>query len=248
MPDMDAPTPPQAAFILVRPQSSGNLGSVARVMQNFGQRDLRLVAPRAKPDEQARRMAVDAFELLSGAGSFRTLEEATADLQWTVATASLRGRAGLEGQSARAAVAEALAKLPNRVGFVFGPEDSGLTEKEISHCRVLAHIPADECRPTLNLAQAVAIMAYEWFGGPQAGVAHRTLASTQSVEGAMDHLKRALLTIGFLHEDNPERILQELRRMMARVQPSEHDIVVLRGICRQILWAARSGSDREPEV
>jgi tRNA/rRNA methyltransferase len=212
------------------------------VLQNFGQRELRLVAPAAKLDEQARRMAVDAMPLLEGARQYPTLQEATADLQWVVATASLRGRGETEAVPARAAVLDAARRQPNRTGFVFGPEDSGLTENDLAHCDAVAKIPASESHPTLNLAQAVAIVAYECTAAAAPAGPCRELATNESVTGAIGHLGEALQAIGFLNEESPDKMLHELRRILSRAQPSERDIVVLRGICRQILWAADASS------
>lgn len=230
---------PQAVFILVRPLYSGNLGSVARVLRNFGQEELRLVSPAARWTEEARRMAVGADALVQQAPRFRTLAEASADLQWVAATASLRGRRDKEGSPLRQVIRAVIRKSKaNRVGFVFGPEDSGLTDREIGLCRSLIHIPANDAHPTLNLAQAVAIVAYELCSAAAPVGKSRVLASGQSMEGMFGHLHELLDRIGFLKDDNPERMMQVMRRILSRAELSEEEVVVLRGICRQALWAS----------
>jgi TrmH family RNA methyltransferase len=233
-----------AVFILVRPQHAGNLGSVARVLKNFGQKELRLVAPAARWNEEARRMAVGADVLVEKARRFGSLSAAVADLQWVAATASLRNRPGLENLTARDAIKRAVRKVrSNRIGFVFGPEDSGLTDLEISLCHELIHIPTVPASPTLNLAQAVALIAYEWFIASKLAAKSRILAPVESLEGLFRHLEKALLAIGFLHENNLEHMMKVLRRVFLRSQLSEREVTVMRGVCRQILWAARKKTE-----
>lgn len=228
-----------AVFILVRPQYSGNLGSVARVLRNFGQKELRLVSPAARWNEQARRMAVGADAQVEKAARFPSLKEAIADLQWVGATASLRNRERKENLSLRDA-AKHLRKISvNRVGFVFGPEDSGLTDQEIALCHCLVQIPTSKAHPTLNLAQAVAIVTYELFLASPQVKKSRALARSSSLEGLFSHLQEALLEIDFLHENNPDRMMKTMRRILTRAELNEEEVVVLRGICRQILWASR---------
>ncbi|MBI3940277.1 MAG: TrmJ/YjtD family RNA methyltransferase [Acidobacteria bacterium] len=237
---------PQAVFILVRPQFSGNLGSIARVLRNFGQKELRLVSPAARWTEEARRMAVGADPLVEQAQRFTSLEEAVADLQWTLATASLRARSRAEGIPLRQAMPRIAKRAQaNRLGFVFGPEASGLTAREIGLCRSLVYIPASRSHPTLNLAQAVAIVAYELFLTVVTARRARSLASSASMEGMFSHLQEALFQIGFLHENNPDRMLRLICRILSRAELSEGEVVIMRGIFRQILWAAKKNDGRE---
>ncbi|MBI4455249.1 MAG: RNA methyltransferase [Acidobacteria bacterium] len=237
---------PEVVFILVRPQYSGNLGSVARVLRNFRQKELRLVSPAAPWTEEARRMAVGADALVQNAACFHSLKHAIADLQWTLATTSLRNRGDREPLYLRQVVKDIVKKATaNRVGFIFGPEDSGLTDEEIGLCRALVHIPTSETYPTLNLAQAVAILAYELFLADLPKMGSRALAGGASLEGLFSHVREALLDIGFLHEKNPDRMLQVIRRILSRAQLSEQEVIVLRGICRQIIWASCSNARLE---
>ena len=184
-------------------------------------------------------MAVGADILIEKAARFPSLKEAIADLQWVGATASLRNRERKESLSLRDAVKRLRKISANRVGFVFGPEDSGLTDQEIALCHWLIQIPASKAHPTLNLAQAVAIVAYELFLAPAQVSKSRALARSSSLEGLFSHLQEALLEIDFLHQNNPERMMKVMRRILVRAQLSEEEVVVLRGICRQMLWASR---------
>jgi len=218
------------------------------VLKNFGQKELRLVSPVARWNEEARRMAVGADALAEKAKRYETLAEAIADLQWVAATASLRNRRGLENVTAREALRQAANRKSksNRIGFVFGPEDSGLTDREISLCHALIHIPTARNSPTLNLAQAVALVAYECLAVSQRAAKSRPLASSASLDGMFTHLQEALLAIGFLRDDNSEHMMKVLRRILFRSQLSQREVTVLRGICRQILWSA-GDQGRKPE-
>src|SRR5581483_2835238 len=149
------------AFVLVRPEFLGNIGSVARVMKNFGFYDLRLVAPpKNYKDSDARIMAVGAFDVLKKAAVFATLEEALADRQLSIASSSGRRRSRqlnnlgevIDECSSYAAV--------NGIAFVLGNERNGLLDSELSLCNKKVRIESSPEFPALNLAQAAGIIAY----------------------------------------------------------------------------------------
>jgi TrmH family RNA methyltransferase len=132
---------------------------------------------------------------------------------------------------------------------VFGPESSGLRNDELALCHVLVHIPADPAQPSLNLAQAVLILAYEirLARVNREAVAPSPRASVADMEQALGELRQGLLGIGFLNPENPDAILTELRRLLARSQPSPREVGLLRGLARQARWAARAiARRREP--
>jgi tRNA/rRNA methyltransferase len=187
--------PRSITVISVRLRLPANLGSIARVSKNFGVSSLRLVEPAAAADEEAHRLASGADDVLEGLQRFETLPLAVADLGVVVATSSLRGRAERR--------ALALADLPaflqetgqGRVGFVFGPEKSGLTEEEMSRASVFLRLPTDPGFPTLNVSHAVAValaaarIAETPRGEPEAW------APAREVEGMIAHWDRALEAI-----------------------------------------------------
>jgi TrmH family RNA methyltransferase len=133
-----------------------------------------------------------------------------------------------------------------RVALVFGPEASGLTGQELDLCSHLVHVPADPDQPSLNLAQAVLLVAYELrlaslavSGSEAPRIRAAAVAATAAeIETALADLRRALLAIGYLNPANPDAILSELRRLLMRARVTPREIALLRGMARQIGWAS----------
>ncbi|MEW6593334.1 MAG: RNA methyltransferase [Thermodesulfobacteriota bacterium] len=230
-------------IVLVGPQGNRNLGAVARVMMNFGFTDLRLVAPEADPaSEEARHMAVNAADLLAGAGCYADLPAALADCHLAYGTTRRFGRYREEFALPDEAAA-VIAALPagHRVAMVFGREDSGLTTDELACCQRFLTIPADEALPSLNLAQAVGVCLYEAAKAIRVGGVPIPQpdepASGAEYEGLYAHMRQTLLAIGFLDPQNPEHIMRALRRMLGRQGVTSREIRILRGMFSQIDWA-----------
>ena len=133
------------------------------------------------------------------------------------------------------------------MALVFGPESSGLRRDELDLCHELVHVPTDPAQPSLNLAQAVLLLAYELrraaaeaaAGGPAGPPARDTAVPAGELEQAVQLWRAALLAIGYLDPANPDRILTELRRLLARAGPTARELELLRGLARQIAWAGR---------
>ena len=235
--------PRSTAVVAVRVRLPANLGSIARVCRNFGVADLRLVEPAALPDEESHRLASGADDLLEGLRRFESLPLAVADLAVVVATSSLRGRGehrALGPADLPALVQEAGQK---RLGFVFGPEKSGLTEEELSHASVFLRLPTDPAFPTLNVSHAVAVTlaAASLAGSSEPGT--EDLAPLREVEGAIEHWDRALDAIGFYDTGHRERTLREWRRLIAGRPLSPREVAILRGVANRILVSLRRRGD-----
>lgn len=254
--------PPRIAarvrHVLVGPQSAGNVGAAARAMKNLGFDRLVLADPRCDPaDEEARRFAVDARDLLQRCQIAPTLDAALEGARWVAGWTARTGRHRKPHWTApefRAPLAEAIA-AGGEIAFVFGREDSGLTDRELDACTHLVSLPASESYSSFNLAQAVLLASYEFcqtLGEPSApeGPADATLAGLAGLAGVdapapheereamFAHLERALSRIGFLHDQNEEAIMRRIRRLIGRSAATSQEIRVLRGIARQIDWAA----------
>ena len=245
----DERTPP--AVILVRPQEEGNVGAVARAMANMGLGELTVVAPRCDLGPVATAFAVDAAPILEARRTCAGFAEAVAPFQRLVATSSARGRALDRPPLAPRDLPALLAADPpgTRTALVFGGERSGLSIDELARCDPLVTIPASARQPTLNLSQAVLILAYELWtagrdaGGPGAMPAPATAAGPQvtpppaaaagEVEGLFGQLEPLLREIGFARDDTFDSVLRDLRRLAARAALSSHEVTVLRGICRR---------------
>src|SRR5262249_30004788 len=201
--------PRSIAVIAVRLGLPANLGSIARVCRNFGVSDLRLVEPAAVPDEESHRLASGADDVLEGLRRFDSLPLAVADLAVVVATSSLRGRG--ERRALGPADLPALVQEAGqtRIGFVFGPEKSGLTEEELSHASVFLRLPTDPAFPTLNVSHAAAVTLAAASIAAEPGRSEEELAPLGEIEGAIEHWDRALDAIGFYDTGHRERSLPE---------------------------------------
>jgi tRNA/rRNA methyltransferase len=230
-------------IVLVRPQGQMNIGSVARAMKNVGLRELVLVdpaGPAIHPD--ARLMAVGAHDILKKAQIFSHLADALAECTWVIGTTRREGRRRegiIEPRQMAAEIAEIIQQ--NKVAVVFGPEDRGLSNRDLDLCQRLVTIPAHEAYGSLNLAQAVMIVCYEIYlasrqkKGSSPG---KRLATSAELEGMYRHMEEFLVSIGFLEQDNPKRMMAGLRRIFNKAQLDPREVRVLRGICRQASWYA----------
>jgi len=230
-------------IVLVRPQGMMNIGSVARAMKNFGLRELALVDPASPPlHPDALVMAVRAHDILENALVVPHAAEAIADCTWVIGTTRRRGK-GREGIIDARQMAAEIADIAqqNKVAVVFGPEDRGLSNRDLDLCQRVVTIPAHDEYGSLNLAQAVMVMCYEIYLAMQhhGGLAHtRKLATSEELEGMYRHMEEILLCIGFLDQKNPKRIMTVLRRIFSRARLNPREVKILRGICRQAHWYA----------
>lgn len=228
--------------VLVRTQNPGNLGSTARVMRNFGLRELVLVAPEAnRDDREARKLSTHGEAILTQARIVGELGEAVADCVLVAATSARTGRL-IRGQYGTPdAILGHLVRAAGPVAIVFGPEKNGLTDDEITRCHHLIHIPADQEYPALNLSQAVTICLYELR---RAGLTHPDRASIQppasfaELEQMFTHLRTALEQIHFLYGPKADSLMHAIRHLVAKAEPSSMEVGILHGLARQIQWYA----------
>jgi TrmH family RNA methyltransferase len=153
------------SVILVNPKYSGNVGSIARVMMNFGFEELRIVGDKNIINNEAYMMAVHAREILDNAKFYKTFDEAIEDLDFVIATSGARGgdrnlkRVPITPKE----LADKILEVKGNVGIVFGREDDGLRNDEIDKCDLLVSIPTSEKYPIMNLSHAVAVILYEVY-------------------------------------------------------------------------------------
>ena len=239
-------TPP--AIILVGAQLGENIGTAARAMLNFGLRDLRLVAPRSGwCRDRARKAAAGADDVLDNHRLYATLAEAVADLNFVVATTA-RTRDMVKPVLTPAAAAEAVRAQAAPSGFVFGPERAGLDNDDISRADVICRVPVNPDFGSLNLAQAVLLLAYEWrtdaTEAAHTPMPHTHPATHGDMGGLFAHLEAALDSAGFL--DPPEKrpaMVRNIRNMLHRAQMSAQDVRTLRGILTALLRWPDGGRD-----
>jgi len=211
-------------------------------MANFGVSDLRLVTPDADPrSAEARALASHGEPVLEAARTFSTLAEAVSDGVWVAATSARLG--GLyrkqntlpcrEGMKHAAQIA-----ATGRIALLFGPEDHGLTNEEISLCHHLIHIPAHPDYEVLNLAQAAGICLYEWFQATQTEpVVHsQQIVTMEELNRTLDHLEEALKAVHFIWGAKGPSIAHAIRHLLLRSQPNPLENKLLHGLARQLLW------------
>ena len=245
---MTAPDP--ARFILIGTSHAGNVGAAARAMKVMGFHDLVLVAPRW-PDvlqhDEARAMASGATDVLERARVVSTLVDALDGITFACATAMTPRDFGPPTRAPRALFAE-LAPQAHRVAFVFGSERFGMSNDDVYRCQVALSIPTLPDYGSLNLAQAVQLLAYDWrqaLGG--FGVQPRTpdapLADGVAVQGVLDHWQQTLIDIDFLDPAVPRKLMPRLRQLLNRAQLTVDEVHILRGVARAVV-KARNGGNR----
>lgn len=217
-------------IVLLRPRNPENLGAVARAMKNFGLADWAIAELGTHDFEAARRVAVHAEELLDRPRVVRSLDEAVADCAWVVGTSSRRVR-GKRRLSPPEVAREALARTAEgRTALVFGDERSGLTNADVDRCHDLSVIPTAEGQPSMNLAQAVVVYAWELRRAALEAAAAARPPGTPAPAGATDAelaavedaLRAALRGAGFLA--GPERhAVRDLASALRRARLSRRE-------------------------
>lgn len=226
-------------IVLVEPQEAGNVGAVARAMKNFGFGELWIVGTHPQLLPVAGWWASGADDLLAAAHFAPTLLDAIGDAHVTVATTSMRGRTTPVTFSPKTLAAK-FASLANdqTLALVFGREDSGLTREELVLCQHTAAIPANAQFPTMNLAQSACVFCYE-LSSLEPAENPRALPDAATLERIHERARALLLNAGFLHENNPDRIYDDLRAIVARAELDEREATIALGILRQLEWALR---------
>lgn len=236
---------PRPAIVLVRPQEEGNVGAAARAMANFGLSRLLLVEPATPIRATARAFAVHAGALLDRVERHPDLRSALAGFERVVATTAARDRPWpMRLETPRALAEEIAAEAePRATAFVFGPEPSGLTNAELALANRLVSIPSSPEQPTLNLGQAVVVVAHELFtadlAAPRRESAERPepAATAAEIDGLFEHWSALLRDAGFARDTTWEGVERDLRRLVARAAPTRREATLLRGAARRLAHA-----------
>lgn len=241
----DTPTADPTRFVLLHTSHPGNVGAAARAMKVMGFSDLVLVAPRfadvlSREDTVA--FASGAADVLTRARIVPTLAEALEGVTWACATAMTPRDFGPPTAAPREHFA-ALAPQGHRVAFVFGGERHGMANEDVYRCHQCLSIPTDPAYGSLNLAQAVQVLAYEWrqaLGG--FAVSQRTAAAdwadARAVQGVLAHWEQVLVQIGFLDPAAPKKLLPRLNQLLNRAGLATEEVHILRGMARAVADAA----------
>jgi tRNA/rRNA methyltransferase len=233
-------------FVLVAPSHPGNIGAAARALKTMGWHHLAVVAPKVadfRTHEAAVAFASNAQDVLQGVATHASLAGALRGVRQAFAMTGYAREFGPRLVDLRTAVVESRDALaePGDVAFVFGTERDGLRNEDVERCQACCAIPADADYGSLNLAQAVQVVAYECrlAIGKAGEVASRfgddPPAAVESVEAMYRHLEQALVSLGYLDPAQPRRLMSRLRRLITRAQPSAKEIDILRGIAAAII-------------
>ena len=242
--------PDPTRFVLVNTSHAGNVGAAARAMKVMGFSDLVLVRPRFADvtcHEEAVAMASGAADILVRARVVDTLTQALEGCPHACASAMPPRDFGPPPAVLRPHLA-AMAAAGHRLAFVFGPERTGMSNDDVYRCNVCLSIPADPAYGSLNLAQAVQVLASEWrqaLGGypVQPRTAEAGLADLAAVQGTLDHWQQVLVQIGFLDPDAPKKLMPRLQQLALRAQLSPQEVHILRGVARAVAKAARPAGE-----
>jgi len=242
--------------VLVRPQLAENVGAVARAMANGGLFHLRLVAPREDPlADRARRTACGADAILEAATVHASLAEAVADLHRVFATCPRPRHVIIATVTARAAakMLREVALRGLRSGLLFGPERNGLTAEDLAHADTLVQVPLNPDFNSMNLAQAVMVLAYEWWVSADATPPVRLVTNETSVatkgelENFLRHLTIELDACGFLrNREKRPTMLRNIRHFFQRAEVTEQELRTLHGVVTELARGRRVRGRIEP--
>jgi tRNA/rRNA methyltransferase len=203
-------------------------------------------------------MASGADDVLAAAQCVQTLDEALAGVHWSIALSARSREYGppvLTPRTAAETAAQMLAQprtsAPDTcIALVFGNERTGLANHDVERCSAIAHIPANPAYTSLNLAQAIQVLAYELrvayaaalssspsrMAAPApSATSDEARASSDEIEGMFQHLEKALAALDFFDPDNPKKLQSRLRRLFARAGLEREEVNILRGIAKHIL-------------
>src|SRR6202451_293246 len=240
----DWDTPPGPAIVLVEPQLGENIGAAARAMANFGLSHLRLVRPRQPwPNDKARIMATGAGRILDDAALFDSLEAAITDCTFVLATTARAHDQAKPVIGPAEAAGEMVPRVAagETVAILFGRERNGVENDEVALADRIVTLPVNPAFASLHLAQAVAIVAYEWFklaSGetlPFAMPQKSPAAPKEQLLSFFASLERELEKVEFFRPPDKRETMQiNLRNIFTRMQPTQQDIQTLHGVIMSI--------------
>ncbi|HOA73373.1 MAG TPA: RNA methyltransferase [Phycisphaerae bacterium] len=240
--------------VLVRPQIAGNIGAVARCMENFGAGPLVLVEPKVSPTHrEAMQRSTHGEHRLHSARVVGTMAEALEGTVYAIAASRRPGPVHQADDLSPREMGQVLARhiVSGEVALLFGSEDNGLSREDLLACDAVVVIPAHPAYPTLNLSHAVAICLYEAFLAvatekhTDATVRKRSEpADLSMMHRLMDKLQHALLTIGYLRPEKPDHLMFPIRAVLSRAELTRAEAQILMGLAQQIDEFARYGGGK----
>ena len=234
-------------FVLVETSSPGNVGAAARAIKTMGFSELILVNPRFSDvlqREEAIAFASGAQDILDSARIVDNIKDALQDCNFAAALSARLREFSPPVMTPRVLATHLNNDIALNAAMLFGSERYGLPNEVVEKCNVLIYIPANQAYSSLNLAQAVQVLAYECRMATYEQVLQDTdndigfqdnAASVTEIEGMFAHLEQALIAIDFLDPARPKKLMPRLKRLFARTQLEVEEVNILRGIANQIL-------------
>lgn len=242
----------QIRIVLVDARYGGNLGAAARALGNMGLRDLALVRPAAIRTQEASLLAAKAQQVLREAQVYARLDAALGDADLVIGTSARNRRFPIPTYLVREAATRILIGDARRVAILFGSEDKGLTNEELSYCGMRIVIPSSSDYPVLNLAAAVQIVCYELHiaACPSKSVHgfHRrkgSLANSADMENFYAHLAEWVREVRFFNPQNPLTIMRRLRNIFNRAHLRSNEVKMLRGLITNSVRVFKDNKEKE---
>ena len=237
-------------IVLINTSHPGNIGATARAMKVMGLKHLHLVNPKTFPNSEATAMASGADDLLQNAVVHESLDSALEGCSLVLGTSARLRSLPMPQMNLRTAAQSAVGEYEGEtIAILFGQERAGLTNDEIQRCHQLVHVETNPDYGSLNLSQAVQLMAYELrmaiIGNSGARLAPSDWKPVDAgqMEMFFVHLEQTLLDIEFMNPDQPKKLMARMRRLFNRARPDQNEINILRGILAASQWAAGKKND-----
>ena len=237
-------------IVLINTSHPGNIGASARAMKVMGLKHLHLVNPKVFPHSEATAMASGADDLLQNAVIHDSLDSALDGCSLVLGTSARLRSLPMPQMDLRRAAQSALSEHKGQnIAIVFGQERAGLTNDEIQRCHQLVHVDTNPDYGSLNLSQAVQVMAYELRmaiigdGGARIAPSDWKPVDVGQMEMFFVHLEQTLLDIKFMNPEQPKKLMARMRRLFNRARPDQNEINILRGILAASQWAAARKND-----
>lgn len=230
----------QVRFVLINTTHPGNIGATARALKNMGFSELYLVTPSDHLHHEARVRSSGADDVLLNAIVTNSFQEAIADCHVVIGTSARERALPIPLLTAKEAANVSLSATMsgNKVAVLFGQERMGLTNEELAACHYHLFIPCNRDFPSLNLAAAVQIIAYELYQvysqEPIKYLDSTSMVTARDMEQFYDHLEAMLIEIQFLNPKHPKHLMHKLRRLFNRVHLEQNEMNILRGILAAI--------------
>ena len=237
-------------IILVEPSGPINVGSIARLCENFGIHELRLISPKCNHlDSEAKKMAVKGIAILEEAKVYKNLNSALSDTSRIIATCGRQDHGNIPLHTNKKALRWAIeSDKEETIALVFGREDRGLTNDELLKANKVISLNTKKKYPSLNLSHAVAIVLHQLNQFNQLDLLESNKdtsrpANLVKLEDCIDDVGNLLLDIGFLMKHTYKSRMSKIKQLLIRAEIQDEEVSLIRGIIRQARWAIKNKND-----